>query len=257
MKNNIRKTAVVTGGSSGIGYAVVERLLSAGFQVGFFGSSGDKVNAAEARLLHVADADSFIARQVDLRSVEAIRSFFDEMNETFGGVGSLVNNAGISPKVDGRRVSLHLMPMDQWQDVMAVNLTGALVCTQCVLPRMMDEKFGRIVMVGSVAARIGSHFAGAAYVSSKAGLAGLTRALAVEYASHGITANTVSPGNVASGMTGDAGSPQNLSAVARIPTGRIGEPGDLAGIIAFLCSWEASFINGATVDVTGAEYIAC
>lgn len=120
---------------------------------------------------------------------------------------------------------------------------------------MMAQKHGRIVMIGSIAARAVPQIAGAAYVASKSGLAGLTRAIAAEYATYGITANNVSPGNIVSNMTGDANSPANLKAATRIPVGRIGQPSDIANMVSYLCSDAASFINGSTFDVTGGEYM--
>lgn len=248
---------MVTGGSAGIGLAIVERLLHDGYQVGFFGSATKRVEAARARLLSVGfpEAD-YLARAVDLRSATAIEGFFEDTLERFGPVVVLVNNAGISPKQAGRRIPAHETPLAQWQDVMSVNLTGAFLCCQQVLPAMQAEGFGRIVMIGSMAARAWPRFAGAAYVVSKAGLAGLTRSLAAEYGGLGITANTVAPGNIATGMTGDPDSPQNRAALQQIPAGRIGLPQDLPGVVAFLCSEEACFINGATIDVTGGEYMA-
>ena len=255
--SELRRTAVVTGGSAGIGFAIVERLLCDGYRVGFFGSNARRVEAARTQLLSagISEADCF-AQAVDLRSAAAIENFFAETVERFGPAALLVNNAGISPKQDGRRIPAHETPLAQWQDVMAVNLTGAFLCCQQVLPAMKASGYGRIVMIGSIAARSWPRFAGAAYVASKAGLAGLTRSLATEYGGLGITTNTVAPGNIATGMTGDPDSPQNRAALQQIPAGRLGLPRDLPGIVAFLCSEEAGFINGATIDVTGGEYMA-
>ncbi|MEW7009091.1 SDR family NAD(P)-dependent oxidoreductase [Lentilitoribacter sp. EG35] len=253
IENNI----IVTGGTTGIGLAIVLRLLQDEYNVGFFGSSEERVKAAvKTAQNHGFSEDVFLARRVDLRAHEQIGSFVKEFNNQFGPVGGLVNSAGISPKLDGKRIPLHETSIENWQDVFDVNLISALICLQHVLPSMMEKKFGRIVMIGSVASRALPRFAGCAYVASKAGLGGLARSVASEYAVFGITANTVAPGNIATEMTGGINSPQNLAAAMNIPAGRIGEPEDLAGIVAFLCSKEARFINGATIDVTGAEYIS-
>lgn len=247
----------MTGGSAGIGLAIVERLLREGFCVGLFGSGSMRVEVARERLLAAGfKEEAFFARAVDLRKTEAIQAFFDAFESGFGPPGVLVNNAGISPKEASQRVAIHKTSLEQWQGVLAINLTAAFCCTQRILPRMMEARFGRIVMIGSIAARALPRFAGAAYVASKAGLGGLTRSLTSEYGAFGITANTVCPGNIATEMTGDAQSSQNVAATANIPTGRIGEPGDLTGIVAFLCSKEAAFINGATIEVTGGEYVS-
>ena len=247
--------AVVTGGAAGIGLAIVERLLQAGYRVAYCGRDPGRLRAAERSLATRYPDARCLARAVDLRVTTQIAQFFGDVAAGLGAVSVLVNNAGISPKVDGKRVPFHQVTQDEWQDVLAVNLTGAVLCTQAVLPGMLDRGFGRVIMIGSSAARGLPRFAGSAYVASKAALSGLTRSLAAEYGALGITANTVAPGNVASGMTGDAASAQNREAATRIPLGRVGEPGDIAGVVVFLCSREAGFINGATIDATGGEYM--
>ena len=247
--------AVVTGGSAGIGLAIVERLIEAGYRVAYCGSGADRIEEAERQLAARFPDSHRLAAVVDLRAADRVSRFMDDVAAELGPVSVLVNNAGISPKVDGKRVPFHEMTLAHWHDVLSVNLTGAVLCTQKVLPAMMDRRFGRIVMIGSIAARALPRFAGSAYVASKAALAGLTRSLAAEYGAFGITANTVAPGNVASAMTGDPDSPQNREAALQIPLGRIGEPDDIAGVVAFLCTREAGFINGATIDVTGGEFV--
>ncbi|MEZ5933855.1 MAG: SDR family NAD(P)-dependent oxidoreductase [Alphaproteobacteria bacterium] len=250
------RTAIVTGGSSGIGLAVVSRLAATGHKVAFFGSSAGKVEKALHRLDLAGMRSDVMGEAVDIRSASEIQAFVEQVGRRLGPPTILVHSAGMSPKREGERIAVHDTPLDQWQEVLEVNLTGAFLCTRQMLPIMVDRRFGRIVMIGSQAARALPRFAGAAYVASKAGLAGFVRSLAAEYASAGITANTVAPGNIATEMTGGRSSPQNLAAVSAIPAGRIGETGDVAGIVAFLCSPEAGFINGATVDVTGAEFVA-
>ncbi len=252
-RSKVQSVAVVAGGTSGIGRATVLRLLREGFRVAYFGVSAEHLQETERAL--EAPRDAFGAL-VDVRDPRQIGAFFDNAADRFGDISALVYATGISPKKDGRRVPLHHIEAAEWANVLSVNLTGALLCCQCALPGMIERRHGRIVMIGSIAARAAPRFAGASYVASKAGLAGLTRVLAAEYAADGISANTVSPGNVATAMTGDITSPQNQEAARRIPAGRLGMPEDLAGIVTFLCSWEAGYINGATIDVTGAEYVA-
>lgn len=252
-----RKNVLVTGGTSGIGLATVLRLLKEGLNVGLLGSSEKKVEAARQIVLEAGyPSENFIIQAVDLRDKQKLESFLREYRRKFGVVGSLVHSAGISPKQNGKRIPLHLITPALWHEVMNVNLTSAFLCAQSVLPEMMEANYGRIVMIGSIAARARPGFAGSAYVASKAGLSGLARSIAAEYASFGITANTVAPGNIATEMTGGKDSLQNIAASMNIPAGRIGVPDDLSGLIAFLCTEEASFINGATIDVTGAEYIS-
>lgn len=251
----MKKVAVVAGGSSGIGFAVVHRLLDLGYHVGFFGSSAKKMELAQSELVRSFVEERLLARKVDVQNVEEIEEFFHEVESRWGGADVLIFGAGVSPKANGDKISFLDMSLESWREVMAINLDGAMICCQKVLPRMVRNRYGRIVAIGSMAARSVPKIAGAAYVTSKSGLAGLVRSIAVEFGPLGITANTVAPGNVTSPMTGSATSAQNLLAAQRIPTGRIGEPADIVGIISFLCTEEASFINGATIDVTGGEFV--
>jgi 3-oxoacyl-[acyl-carrier protein] reductase len=120
---------------------------------------------------------------------------------------------------------------------------------------MVDARHGRIVLVGSLAARTLPRIAGAAYVASKSGLAGLARCLVSEYSRYGVTANTVCPGRILSEMTGPAASPTNQAALDRIPVGRLGQPKDVARVVEFLVRPDSDFINGAIVDVNGGEFV--
>jgi 3-oxoacyl-[acyl-carrier protein] reductase len=252
--NDFRKTVVVTGGSSGIGRAIVMRLARDGFRVAFVGTDAARVRESETAARVAAQSD-VMGRVCDLRSADAIAGFFAEVRETFGEVGALINNAGVSPKLNGVKIPSHVVSRAAFADVLNVNLLAPLSCAQQVLPAMMQRRFGRIVMIGSIAARALPRFAGSAYVTSKAGIGGLARSLAAEYGRYGITTNVVSPGNVATGMTGDLTSPQNSASIERIPAGRIGLPEDFSGLIAYLCSEQSGFVNGATIDVTGGEYV--
>ena len=253
--SNIDRTAVVTGGSSGIGRAVVHSFLEKGYRVAFLGFTKSRVDQVIADTPLENARSRLYGAAVDLRNPGEIEGFFGRVQGKFGNVDVLVNSAGVSPKVNGVRIPTHDLTREQFDDVCRVNLTAPFLCTQQVLPSMMKNRFGRIVMIGSVAARGLPRFAGSAYVAAKAGLAGLTRALVSEYSEFGITFNTVSPGNVASRMTGARDSEQNSKAVARIPLGRIGEPADFGELCVFLASDDAAFITGATIDVTGGEYL--
>jgi 3-oxoacyl-[acyl-carrier protein] reductase len=254
--NDLKRTAVITGGSSGIGKAIVRRLARDGYRVAFVGVTPGKVSATLDEFVQEMPDARLLGRACDVKDGDVMAAFFDEVEQHFGPVGVLVNNAAVSPKENGVKIPTHRLPLAQFEEVIATNLTSPLRCVQRVLPGMMEARFGRIVMIGSQAARTVPVLAGSAYVASKAGLAGLARALVGEYAAYGITANVVSPGNVATGMTGGDGSTSMMAAAARIPAGRVGKPEDFPGLIAFLASEEASFVNGATIDVTGGEYVA-
>ena len=169
----------------------------------------------------------------------------------------LVCNAGVSPKgPDGLRVSFADITVEEWHEAINVNLIAAAQCCQCALPSMAREGFGRIILIGSVASRALPFIAGAAYTTSKSGLGGVARAIVSEYSSRGVTANIIAPGLILTEMAGSPESPKNQAALARIPIGRFGLPEDVARVVVFLAADAAHFINGATIDVNGGEYLA-
>jgi 3-oxoacyl-[acyl-carrier protein] reductase len=246
--------AVVSGGSSGIGLAMVQELLAEGYRVGFFGQQGERVEEARRKLARTAPAERIHAATVDLRDEAGVRTFFAHLAARWEAPAALVCNAGYSPKrAEGGRAPLATIALAEWNDVLAVNLTGALLCCQQVLPAMAEQHFGRIVLIGSLAGRGMPRIAGASYVAAKSALAGLARSIVAEYAPAGITANTVCPGRIVTEMTGPPDTPANRAALARIPAGRLGEPGDVARVVAFLLRADAGFVNGAVIDVNGGE----
>jgi 3-oxoacyl-[acyl-carrier protein] reductase len=249
-----QRLAVITGGSSGIGLATVSDLLDHGYRVAFFGQHRDHVASAEHMLLAQFGAESIFARAVDLARPVQIRKFFHTLENRWTMPDVLVCNAGISPKGDNGATPFAEITLEEWQSVLAVNLTGAMLCCQAVLPHMMLQGFGRVVLVGSIAGRATPRVAGAAYVASKSALAGLARLLVATSAGHGITVNLVAPGRIVTQMTGPADSEANRAALARIPAGRLGAPQDVAAAIRFLASEEAGFINGAVLDINGGEF---
>ncbi|SDA87603.1 SDR family oxidoreductase [Sinorhizobium sp. NFACC03] len=254
-KRTTSRIAVVTGGTSGIGLATARRLLQRGDRVAVFGQSATHVHEAARELTATFDAGRIFARSVDLAQPEQISAFFQELNERWGKVDILVCSAGISPKGLSGAAVFQQITLDEWNAVFSVNLTGAMLCCQAVLPGMVAQGFGRIVFVGSIAGRALPKIAGTAYVTSKAALAGLTRSLVAGHAPHGITINLVAPGRIATEMAGPRNSETNRAAISRIPTGRLGEPDEVAAAIGFLVSDEAAYVNGATIDVNGGEYV--
>jgi 3-oxoacyl-[acyl-carrier protein] reductase len=246
--------AVVSGGSSGIGLAVTEHLLERGCRVAFFGQSAENIAAATKALARRFDESRILGRTADLLEDDDVEAFFDDVRTTWGAPTILICNAGISPKAPNGRVPLAGIDLREWDDVLRINLTGALLCLQNTLDGMSKARHGRIVLIGSVAARTLPRIAGAAYVASKSGLAGLARSVVSEYSAHGITANVVVPGRILTDMTGDARTPANRAALERIPAGRLGLPVDIARVVAFLVERNSGFINGAVIDVNGGEF---
>jgi 3-oxoacyl-[acyl-carrier protein] reductase len=251
-----QSVAVVSGGSSGIGLAVVGRLLSEGWRVAFFSQHSARVAGVQGELASEHGADRVMSRTVDLREPPAVASFLRDVEEAWGRIDALVCNAGFSPKGPRGRTPLAEIELAEWNDVLAVNLTGAMVCCQAVLPGMESRRHGRIVLIGSLAGRTTPRIAGASYAASKSGLSGLMRLIVSEHAAAGVMANTICPGRILTEMAGDPGSPANHAALARIPCGRFGRPEDVARLVSFLIADDADFINGATIDLNGGEFVA-
>lgn len=249
------KIAVVSGGTTGIGLATARRLMDAGHRVAIFSQRPENVDAARRSLAAEHSPDRIFARTVDLLDACAINSFFKELEQAWGLPGILVCNAGISPKGPNGAVEFSTIPLQEWNEVLAVNLTGTMLCCQAVGPGMIKNGFGRIILLGSVAARSRPKIAGASYVASKAALAGLAKALIGPYSPSGITINLVAPGRILTGMTGTLNDAANRDAMSRIPIGRLGEPDDVAAVIEFLASEDAGFVNGAVIDVNGGEVV--
>lgn len=248
------QVAVVTGGSSGIGFATAEALLQAGYRVAFFSQQPGRVASATDELASRHGSAHVYSETVDLRDAEAIRRFFANVEAEWAAPSVLVCNAGYSPKRNGGRVPLEDVDLDEWQEVLAVNLTGTFICCQCALPGMVRRGGGRIVLIGSLAGRTMPRIAGSAYAASKSALLGLSRSIVSEYSRFGITANTIAPGRIATDMAGPTNSSANIEALARIPIARLGRPEDVVRAVLLMAAPEGDFINGAVVDVNGGEF---
>jgi 3-oxoacyl-[acyl-carrier protein] reductase len=251
---NNRPVAVVTGGSSGIGLAIVRELLAGGYRVAFFSQQEARVNTVREDLSAEFGAATIFASTVDLRSIGDVRGFFADVTQRWQAPAALVCNAGFSPKRPNGRAPLAEVDLAEWNDVLAVNLTGAMLCCQAVLPAMAQQRFGRIAFIGSLAGRTMPRIAGAAYVASKSALAGLARSIVSEYSGFGITANTICPGRILTEMAGAPDTPANRSALERIPIGRLGNVADIARVVSFVLRPDSDFINGAVIDVNGGEF---
>lgn len=246
--------AIVTGGSTGIGLSTVTTLLSAGYRVAFFSQNAHHLDQAKKILRAAADQSQILSGCVDVRSQPSVDSFFADVEKRWGVIDALVCNAGISPKGIHGAVPFEDVEASEWQDVLSVNLTGAVWCCQAALRRMKPRGRGRIVLIGSVAGRTIPKIAGPPYVASKAAIAGLARSMVATCSGTAITINVVAPGRIATDMAGDPTSSANVEALRRIPVGRLGTGADVATLIRFLVSEDAGFINGAIIDVNGGEF---
>jgi 3-oxoacyl-[acyl-carrier protein] reductase len=236
--------ALVTGASRGIGQATSLALARAGLAVAL-GYRSDREGAEDAAAKARAEGAVAIALPFDVRHEASVDAGFAAIEAELGTVRVLVNNAGYTK--DGLAVKY---TNEAWDTTIATNLTGTFLCIRRALPRMMRGRYGRIVNVASVAALRGN--AGqAAYSASKAGVVGMTRSLAREVGSRGITVNAVCPGFVDTRMTEGASDELRAKYIEMTPAGRFGTPEDVAAVIAFLAGAEASYVNGAVIAVDG------
>jgi 3-oxoacyl-[acyl-carrier protein] reductase len=242
------KVALVTGASQGIGWDIAQALVVAGAKVAVAARTEEKLALLVGEI--EAAGGEAMAIKMDVADAEQVKAGFKQVIEKFGRLDILVNNAAITR--DGLAVR---MKVDDWDAVIRTNLTGAHLCIQQALGTMMRARAGRIINVSSVVAQMGN--AGQAnYVAAKAGLIGLTKAIAMEIASRNITVNAVAPGFIETPMTNVLSDKVKEELKARIPLGRLGVPRDVAASIVFLASDEAAYITGHVLDVNGGMYLA-
>jgi len=248
MFNLSGKIAVVTGASQGIGRDTALALAETGAKVAVAARNEEKL-AELVQEISTKGGEAF-AVKMDVADGDQIKSGFKAILEKFGKIDILVNNAAITR--DGLAVR---MKPDDWDAVIRTNLTGAHLCIQQVLMPMMKAKGGRIINISSVVAESGN--AGQAnYVAAKAGIIGLTKAIAIEIASRNITVNAIAPGFIETPMTAVLPDKVKEELKVRIPLGRLGSGRDIAAAIVFLASDEAAYITGHVLDVNGGMYLA-
>jgi len=234
------KRALVTGASGGIGREIAKALAAAGATVAL---SGTRVAALEEVAKDIG-ADSPIL-PCNLSKLEEVDKLVPAAEAAMGGLDILVNNAGMT------RDNLFMrMKDEEWDEVLAVNLTASFHLTRAVLRGMMKQRFGRIIGISSVVGVMGNPGQGN-YAASKAGLIGMNKALAHEVASRGITVNSIAPGFIASAMTDELNDKQRESILSTIPANRLGTAQEVAGCAVFLASDAAAYITGHTLNVNG------
>ena len=234
------KGALVTGASGGIGWGIADALHAQGAKVAISGTRVERLDELAAKL-----GSRVFVLPCDLRDRPAVVKLGEEAETALGQVDILVNNAGITHDNLFMR-----MKDEEWDDVILVNLTSVFVLTRGVLRGMMRRRYGRIVNIASISGVLGNP-GQPNYAASKAGLVGMTKSLAREVSSRGITANAIAPGFISTPMT-DALTPKQVEGIAAaIPARKFGKPEDIAAAVVFLASDEAGYITGETMHVNG------
>jgi 3-oxoacyl-[acyl-carrier protein] reductase len=242
------KVALVTGASQGIGRDAALALAEAGARVAVAARNEEKLTVLVAEI--EAAGGVALAVKMDVADGDQVKAGFKQVLEKFGRLDILVNNAAITR--DGLAMR---MKLDDWEAVLQTNLTGAHLCIQQALATMMRARAGRIINISSVVAQSGN--AGQAnYVAAKAGLIGLTKAIAIEIASRNVTVNAVAPGFIQTPMTDVLPDKVKEELKTRIPLGRMGSPREIASAIVFLASDEAGYITGHVLNVNGGMHLA-
>ena len=234
------KNVLVTGASGGIGGEIARRLHASGASVGV---SGTRLEPLKALAADLGERAHVLA--CNLSDPAAIRELPKQASEVMGSVDILVNNAGIT------RDNLFMrMSQDEWQSVLDVNLTATMLLCKGVLRGMMKARWGRIVNISSVVGATGNP-GQANYAASKAGMVGMSKSLAYEVASRGITVNAIAPGFIETAMTASLKDSQKEAILSSIPSGRMGAPNEIAAAVVYLASEEAGYVTGTTLHVNG------
>ena len=243
MKRLENRVAIITGGTAGIGAATATRFAQEGAKVILWARNAERGNAFIEKMKGMGLEAEFDA--IDSSNYEAVCEAAKRVNDKYGKIDILINNAGIT-----NDSTLKKMTIEQWQQVIDINLSGSFYCIKAITPYMLEKGYGRIVNASSVVALYGN-FGQTNYVATKAGLIGMTKTLARELGKKGITVNAVAPGFIETDMV--AKMPENVldGMRAKVPVGRLGQPEEIASAYLFLASEEAAYINGATLSVDG------
>ncbi|WP_339637558.1 acetoacetyl-CoA reductase [uncultured Sulfitobacter sp.] len=237
------RIALVTGGSRGIGAAISTKLKDKGYTVAATYAGND---AAAAKFTEETGIKTY---KWNVADYDASKAGIEQVEADLGPIEVVVANAGIT-----RDAPFHKMTPDQWNEVIATNLTGVFNTIHPVWPGMRERKFGRVVVISSINGQKGQ-FAQVNYAATKAGDLGIVKSLAQEGARAGITANAICPGYIATDMVMAVPEKVRESIIAQIPAGRLGEPEEIARAVAFLVSDDAGFINGSTISANGAQFV--
>ncbi len=241
------KTALITGSTRGIGKAIAQYLAKAGARVIITGRDQGRAEDVAKEIAQTYGVET-LGVAMDMSEKDSITSAYERIESLFGGVDILVNNAGITKDKLFLRMSL-----EDWEEVLRVNLTGTFLITSLAIKGMLKKRWGRIVNISSVVGFTGN-IGQVNYSSTKSALIGFTKSLAKELASRNITVNAVAPGFIETDMTSVLSDELKQAYLKNIPLGRFGKPEDVAGVVVFLCSDYASYITGEVLHVNGGMY---
>jgi NAD(P)-dependent dehydrogenase (short-subunit alcohol dehydrogenase family) len=248
-----KRVVLITGASRGIGRAVAERLAREGWAVLLNATRADALDEAAEAIGREGGAAH--ALPADISSEPAVKAMFESIEGTVGRLDAVVNNAGMQPLVDGRAPGIEELSLEGWQKTLDVNLTGAFLVSRAALPLMKQRRWGRFVNMGSRAGRTTA--TNVAYGVTKAGLLGLSRMLAKEGGPFGITSNYLAPGFVRTDMMAgfrDVAAMEQRT-IGQTPLGRVAETADVTGVVSFLLSEDAAYLNGAALDINGGSFM--
>ena len=244
MINFKNKNILITGASGGIGNELVRKFVSLGGNVLGSGTKVEKLDLLKKRYPNIK------VKRFDMTEHQRVEEFIDNVFLELGGLDILINNAGTNMD----NLSLR-MKDDEWKKVIDINLTSTFLLSKYAIKKMLKNKYGRIVNITSVVGHTGNS-GQSNYAASKAGIIGMSKSLAIEYAKKNITVNCVSPGFIVSDMTMNIADKVKLYLTSRIPMGKLGTGEDVSNCVAFLSSEQASYVTGETVHVNGGMYMA-
>ena len=238
------KNILITGASGGIGNALVKKFVSLGGNVLGTGTKTEKLDLIKKQYPNIK------VRKFDIANHSEIEKFIDSVSLELGSLDVLINNAGIN--MDNLSIR---MKDEEWKKVIDINLTSTFLLSKHAIKKMLKNKFGRIVNITSVVGHTGN-LGQSNYSASKAGIIGMSKSLAIEYAKKNITVNCVSPGFITSEMTMNIADKVKLYLTSRIPMGKLGTGEDVSNCVAFLSSEQASYVTGETIHVNGGMYMS-
>tara|TARA_B100001123_G_scaffold21850_1_gene23932 strand:+ start:295 stop:1029 length:735 start_codon:yes stop_codon:yes gene_type:complete len=244
MINFKNKKILITGASGGIGNELVKKFIALGGDVLGSGTKAEKLDSLKQKFSNIK------VKKFDISDHSRIEEFIDNVSLELGGLDILINNAGTN--VDN--LSLR-MKDDEWKKVIDINLTSTFLLSKYAIKKMLKNKFGRVVNITSVVGHTGN-LGQSNYSASKAGIIGMSKSLAIEYAKKNITVNCVSPGFIVSDMTMNIAEKVKLYLTSRIPMGKLGTGEDVSNCVAFLSSEQASYVTGETIHVNGGMYMS-